>query len=219
MDTYEEKPKSYRNDIIALAGGAVFGALSMAISPFTGSIPKMAVGFGMSILDPISIIWIVSFFIFGWKAGLLSSGLGALGIAILSPEIAAWLGAFMKFSATISYILIPTLLAKLRNYKSTDFKGLKLYSASSGLATLVRVILMLTLNLTFAMALYAAIFGIPLDTVIAIMTAWLAPTGITGWGAVILTLAVMNLWQSIWDVSLPYIIVYPTKIGENYAIW
>ena len=69
------------------------------------------------------------------------------------------------------------------------------------------------------MALYATLLGYPLDTVILFMTAWLAPVGITGWGAVILTLAVMNLWQSMWDISLPYIIVFPTKIADNYAFW
>ena len=43
----------------------------------------------------------------------------------------------------------PALLAKLRQKKAIDFKGVKLYSTSSGLAVLLRLILMISLNVFF----------------------------------------------------------------------
>jgi len=215
----EIKTSSHRNQIITIAGGAIFGGLSMAISPFTGSIPRFSIGWGMSILDPISIIWLICFLIFGWKSGLLASGLGVIGIGLFSPELFPWLGGFMKFCATISFILIPAILAKLRNHKAIDFKSLKLYGTSSGLALLLRLGLMIPLNIFFAIPLYAALLGFPLQDSITFMTLWLAPTGITGWGAVIITICVLNIWQSLWDISIPYIVCFPTKIVENYAFW
>ncbi|HUX99697.1 MAG TPA: hypothetical protein VMV49_09100 [Candidatus Deferrimicrobium sp.] len=217
--TQETKLVGSRNNIIIIAAGAIFGALSMALSPFTGSIPKISVGWGMSILDPISIIWLICFLIFGWKSGLLASGIGTVGIALLSPEPVAWLGALMKFSATISFIIVPTILAKLRDLKAIEFKRLKIYGSSSGLAILLRCALMIPMNIFFAMGIYAAFFGMSLQEVINVMTIWLAPIGLTGWGAVILTIAVMNIWQSLWDIAVPYLVVFPTKIAESYATW
>lgn len=78
---------------------------------------------------------------------------------------------------------------------------------------------MIPMNIFFAMALYAAFFGVSLDVTISIMTAWLAPTGITGWGAVIITIAILNIWQSMWDITIPYLAVFPTKIIDNHAYW
>ena len=194
MDEEVSASKS-RDYVIMIAGGAIFGALSMAVSPITGSIPRMSVGFGMAILDPISIIWLISFLIFGWKAGLLTCGIGYLGITFLSPETAGWLGGLMKFCATVPFIIVPALIAKLRNYKASDFKGLKLYGTSSGLSILLRLAIIIPMNVFFAIGLYATIFGIPVQVALDAMTAWLAPIGLSGWGAVILTIAVMNIWQ------------------------
>ncbi|MHA1426311.1 MAG: hypothetical protein ACTSQI_09975 [Candidatus Helarchaeota archaeon] len=208
-----------RENIIMIAAAAIFGAISMALSPITGSIPKISVGWGMSILDPISIIWLISFLIFGWKAGLLTSLIGVLGITLFSPEPVAWLGALMKFAATIPFIIVPALLAKLRNYEARDFKSLKLYGTSSSLAILLRLAIVIPMNIFFAIGLYGAFFGMSFQQVVDYMTLWLAPIGLSGWGAIILTIAVLNIWQSMWDILVPYLVVYPTKIGENYATW
>jgi riboflavin transporter FmnP len=50
---------------IQIAGAAIFGALSVVISALTTPIIPRIPGWGMAIFDPVSIIWIICFLIFG----------------------------------------------------------------------------------------------------------------------------------------------------------
>jgi hypothetical protein len=56
-------------------------------------------------------------------------------------------------------------------------------------------------------------------TIFAPSVSYISLDGITGWTAIIITAALINTEQSIWDASIPWLAVRPTGVLENYGIW
>ncbi len=42
---------------------------------------------------------------------------------------------------------------------------------------------------------------------------------ISGWTAVIIIVIIINVETSVWDLLIPYLIVFGLKIDEKFAIW
>ena len=58
--------------VIIVSGAGMFSAISLLVSLLTTElIPRF--GWGLAWFDPVSVIWILSFFVFGYEAGIITS--------------------------------------------------------------------------------------------------------------------------------------------------
>ena len=106
--------------VLQISGVALFSSLSLILSIFTTPyLPRTPGGFAF--FDPVSIVWVTCFLIFGPLAGVLCCVLGSV---ILMPfDDFAPIGPLMKFSATLSLIIVPILLLKLIKCKENKRKS------------------------------------------------------------------------------------------------
>jgi hypothetical protein len=187
--------KTYYSPTLEIAGAALFGALSIVVSFSAAFIPRLP--WGIALLDPISLVWIVCFLIFGIRSGIICSVAGTMGLMFFDPF--APIGPFMKLAATLPMIVVPWAILKIKKSESSsgrDFASVKLWFPSGVIATLVRIAIMLPL----VVIVVSLLFGTPLMEIVTFVL-------------------ILNTVQSAWDVIVPWIIVYPTKIYEKYCIW
>ncbi len=184
---------------IQLAGAAIFSALSLVVSVFLVPIlPRTPEG--MAFFDPVSIIWVACFLIFGPIAGILCC---IIGMVLLMPfDPFAPIGPLMKFAATISLIIVPIVLLKLYKreegvLKSKILKDRKKFIVYGVLGTVFRIVVMVILNII----VYLALFG---------------SQGLEYWVVLVI---LINALQSVWDLLIPYLLVYGTKLDEKFEIW
>ena len=219
-DEKEVKMSKSAQRTLKIAGAAIFGALSLIMSAFLTPILARIPGWQIAIFDPISIVWITCFLIFGVEAGLLSLVIGAFGLLPFDPT--AWLGPMMKFSATFSLLIIPIIV--LRLYKraegisnSKKLKDRKNFIACGILGTVLRCIVMLILNIAIFLTIYAGYE-------VGVNLAFIGLPGISSWTAIIIGVIIINAYQSVLDLLIPYIIVYGAldyglKLDEKFEIW
>ncbi len=178
--------------LIQIAGGAIFAAVSIAVSPIVSILPRLP-GWGFALFDPVSIIWIVSFLIFGPIAGILSTSIGSLGLVIWDPT---GIGPLYKFLATIPLVLVPTIFLKLYkqgNGEKTSNKLMKPlnYVIYGIIALIVRLVLMLIIN--------GAMFG---------------------FSAYVITFVLLiNSIQTAFDLIVPYFIAFGLRYDERLIFW
>ncbi len=198
------------NLTIQIAGGAIFGALSAVfafmISPIitASRIP----GWQIAMFDPTSWVWIICFLVFGLKAGLISSATGSIGLLIIDPS--GWVGPLFKFFATIPLILVPYFIFKLK--ESQKLKEPKNFILSGIASIAVRIVIMIPFNLLFFATIWADYFTFMSLEVIGI-------ANITGLSAVLIFTPIINLYTSVLDLVIPYIVVFVSKLDEKFAIW
>ena len=187
---------THKNKSVILAGTAIFGALSIIISFEATFIPRIP-GWGIALFDPISIIWIACFLVFGVEAGIFCSIIGAIGLMYFDPT--APLGPFMKFVATIWHIIIPIVILKImrKEVSGKHLESLKIYVPAELLAAAVRTAVMIPLNLI----LVPLFFG-PMDVTF-----------------IITFTIIINITTAIADIIVPWIIIMPTKIYEKFGMW
>jgi riboflavin transporter FmnP len=185
---------------LQIVGAAIFGALSLVMSvtivPFLPRTPE-----GLAYFDPISIIWVTCFLIFGPYAGILCCIIGTITLFPFDPFTP--IGPLMKFAATFSLIIVPITLLKL--YKKVEgvkqsekLKNRKNYVIYGTLGAVFRIVVMIVLNIIVYLNFYGGTAG---------LEAWLI--------AVIL----INALTSIWDLLFPYLIVFGGKLDEKFEIW
>ncbi len=184
---------------VQLVGAAIFSALSLVVSllvvPILPRTPE-----GMAFFDPVSIIWMLCFLIFGPVAGLLCC---VIGMFLLMPfDPFAPIGPLMKFAATVSLMIVPIVLLKLYKreegiLKSKILKDRKKYVIYGLLGTGFRIVVMVILNII----VYLALFG---------------EAGLAYW---IIIVIIVNALQSLWDLLIPYLIVFGSKLDEKFEIW
>jgi len=188
--------KAYYSPTLEIAGAALFGALSIVVSFSAAFIPRLP--WGIALLDPISIVWMVCFLIFGIRSGIICSVAGTMGLMFFDPF--APIGPFMKLAATLPMMIIPFLILKTTKNKEScsgrEFASPKLWFASGAIATIVRIVIMLPL----VVAVVSVLFGTPIEEIVIFVL-------------------ILNSWQSAWDIVIPWLIVFPTKIYEKYCIW
>jgi riboflavin transporter FmnP len=201
--------------LIELAGAAIFGALSVVVGTFLApSIPRIA-GWFIAIVDPISIIWITCFLIFGVRAGLLCSFVGAVGLMPFDPT--GWIGPSMKLAATISLIIIPIILLKLYKREpgilnSQKLKEPKNYAFNGLLGTVLRIVVMEILNILAFLTVFAGYVDF-------VTLEFLGLPQISGLTAILIGAPLINAWQSVLDLLIPYLLVFTTRLNEKFEIW
>ena len=202
------------NFLIEIAGGAIFGALStviaIVISPIINA--SRIQGWGIALFDPTSWIWIICFFIFGIRAGIICSITGSFGLLIIDPT---GVGPAFKFFATIPHIIIPYLILKWREKgvtTSQKLKDLKLFSFSGVVSILVRIGAMLILNLVLVATIWADFFEYINLEIIGL-------ANITGISAILIFTPIINLYTGVLDLVVPYILVFGAKLDEKFGLW
>ncbi len=201
--------------VLQIAGAALFGALSIVFAAFvTPFVPRIP-GWGIAIIDPVSIIWVMCFLIFGARSGLLCCVLGAFGLMPFDPF--APIGPLMKLSATVALIIIPIMFLKL--YKTKErvrnvekIKNIRNYIVYGIFGIILRIGVMMIANYLLFLTLFANIVAF-----VDLSFMWLPD--ISGWTAIIIGVIVINAETSVWDLLIPYLIVFGLKIDEKFAIW
>ena len=185
--------------VLQIAGAGIFSALSILLSVFvTPYLPQTPEGFAY--FDPISIIWVTCYLVFGPLAGILCCGIGSLGM--MPFDDFAPIGPLMKLAATLSLILIPILLLEFTKRKENIRKSQILkkpinYITYGLLGTGFRIFVMVILNIM----VYLMFYG---------------PSGLEIWIVIVI---VLNALTSLWDLLFPYLIVFVTKIDTKFEIW
>ena len=201
--------------VLQIAGAALFGALSIGISAFTTPILPRVPGWGIAIIDPVSIIWVMCFLIFGARSGLLCCVLGTFGL--MPFDQFAPIGPLMKLSATVALIIVPIMFLKL--YKTKEgvrnvekIKNYKNYIVYGIFGMILRISIMMLFNYLLFITLFA-------DVLAYVDLSFMGLTDISGWTAVIIVVIIINAETSVWDLLIPYLIVFGLKIDEKFAIW
>ncbi|MFX0188607.1 MAG: hypothetical protein ACFE8A_12825 [Candidatus Hodarchaeota archaeon] len=181
---------------LQIAGGAIFGALSLTLSFLAAYLPRTPEG--LAYFDPVSIIWVICYLIFGPLAGLIAAVVGMLMLMPFDPF--APIGPIMKFTATVALILPSYLLMKLikKDISSGTLKEPKTYAIYGVIGIIIRIVVMVPFNILVYIAL-----GYPLEFL----------------GAYLVVVVLINALQSVWDLVIPYLIVYGTKLDEKFEIW
>jgi riboflavin transporter FmnP len=200
---------------LEVAGAALFGALSLVLSAFITPIIPRIPGWEIAIFDPVSILWICCFLIFGPKSGLICCTIGTFGLFFFDRS--APIGPLMKFSATLSLIIVPILILRLyksstKERKSQKYKKLRNYITTGILGTVLRIIVMMFLNILLFVTIYSSYLGFT-------NLSFLGLPEVSGWTAVIIGVIIINAETSVWDLLVPYLIVFGLKIDQKFEIW
>ncbi|MHA1820597.1 MAG: hypothetical protein ACTSU2_10280 [Promethearchaeota archaeon] len=186
---------------IKLSSAALFAALSLVLSLLAPYLPR--VQWGLALFDPVSIVWILAFFLFGYYTGLITTVIGTL---LLMPfDSFAPIGPLMKFFATIPLILVPLLVNYIMK-KPRTFDTLldkKFVHINWIFAVIVRNIVMVILNYVIIKLLFEG----PYFVIAEQNLAFLGLPNITGWTAIFITVIFVNTLQSIWDYYIPFALV------------
>ncbi len=200
---------------LEIAGAAIFGALSVVVSVFiTPLIPRVP-GWFIAIVDPISIIWITCLLIFGVRSGFLCLIIGTVGLMPWDPY--PLIGPPMKFSATFSLVIVSVLFLKLYKreegiLKSQKFKKTRNYIFYGLLGIILRILVMLILNIIVFLTIFA-------DFLSYVNLKFLGLPNLSGWTAIFIGAPIINAYQSVIDLVIPYLIVFGTKLDKKYEIW
>jgi riboflavin transporter len=185
--------KSY--EITAAAALAAISAVLQVAQPFTGwYFPS----WGMWI-DIVAVSWIVAYLIYGPKVALATSLAGALIITLIAPS--SWLGAFMKWTASVPLIL--TLFAVQKGFKVKQ-KGLakaRYLAVAVAAAIVIRCALMLPLNYYFAIPIWTG------------MTTAQAVDAFPWW-----IIAGINAVQAVLEAALAWILVFRFRL-DRFSAW
>jgi len=146
--------------------------------------------FGDIKIDLVGVPWIIATMLLGPAGGLLTSAVTALVMSLLTPT--GWVGAFMKFMATVPMVLLLGAVIWRFGYK------LKPLLAAFFAALIVRCVGMVFLNYYFAMPVF---WSIPIEQAVE-YPAWL--------------LAVPNAILSIIEFSAAYLLVFKTRLRERF---
>jgi riboflavin transporter FmnP len=137
-------------------------------------------------IDLVAVSWLIGYFIFGGRTAFVVSVVGALMITLMAPS--TWLGAFMKWLATVPMFLVPMAYQKLRGAKLENLSGLRLLIPLMLVAILIRGAIIIPVNYYFAIPIWMqwtlqesmtyvpwwAIFGInAIQGAIEVLLAWL----------------------------------------------
>ncbi|UYP48254.1 hypothetical protein NEF87_004539 [Candidatus Lokiarchaeum ossiferum] len=197
-----------------IAGAAIFSALSVVLSLLTTEmLPRMA--WGIAYFDPVSIIWLTAFLVFGFRCGIFTAIIGSIGLMFFDPT--PFVGPVMKFVATIWLMIVPYFiiqLSKRRTLTGQDMKKKKFYIQSALIAWGIRSVVMIALNYLYIAFVFGGVETIPFYDM-----SWIGLGMITSNIAIIISVFLLNTIQTIADVFLPYWLIFSTKIYDHFQIY
>lgn len=167
-------------------------------------LPLPRVIWGMKI-DLVGAIWVLTFFLYGWKPALTVGSITAIYIAMFSNT--GYVGAVMKFIATIPMFLVPAAMINLPFFhkkESRVFERILVITAATILASVTRLFLATAVNLYWAIPIYTgrealAYFGgiVPLVTFVA----------------------GLNVVQGIVDILVSWALAFKLRLSQHFGTW
>jgi hypothetical protein len=230
LELHLESESSTRAKQVVLA--SVLASLSIAAAPIAEAVPRIP-GWGIAVFDPVSIFWIVAFLLGGIWVGMVSVVAGTIGLFLYDPT---GIGPIFKLIATLPMLLAPWLGVRrlknatggetsfnssqnIQNQRSTihnvperrersfpsetqlaggeSLSIPRVYIKFMFLGIILRLVLMVPLNLAYGVIAY------PFLTTEFIVNYAL----------------ILNLFQSFWDIVIPFIIVHPTGMFRTFKMW
>ncbi len=179
-----------------IAVGAVLAAVSIAVAPSVGFIGRIA-GWGIALFDHVSIFWMVAFLIGGPLVGSIS--LVAGGIALFPFDPYAPFGPIFKMLATMPMMLVPWYgVRRLKNPVGGEaLSKPRFYATLMVMAVLLRLAIMVPVNIVY-IALFLPSFSFEMLITFGVL---------------------LNVLQGTWDALIPFVLVYPTRLFENFKLW
>ena len=205
-----EGVRSKRSELTLQLAGAIFGALSAVVAIILSPIINASriPGWLIAMFDPTSWVWIICFLIFGVYAGLISCSAGSVALLLIDPS--GWVGPLFKFCATVPLILTPYFIFKLK--ESQKLKKIRNFAISGVISTAIRIAIMLLLNLLLFATIWSDWFeGMSLEVI--------GFGNITGLSAILIFNPIINLYTSVLDLAIPYLLVFGSKLDETYGFW
>jgi len=184
-------------------------ALMSSLSIIFDLLPSVRVPWGMKI-DFVGTIWVLSYFLYGLSVSIPVSAITFLYISIFSET--GFVGASMKFIATIPMFLVPALISYLPffgNRNSKIHNNIIVILGLCILSNIVRLLLTITVNYYWAIPLW---FGIPTERILETLFN-------NSFIAFVIFVAGMNILQGIIDILLPWLLAYKLKLSTMFGTW
>jgi len=173
------------NRIKLLVTAGMLAGLSIALE-FSPLLYK----FGDIKIDLVGVPWLIATMLLGLAGGLLTSVVTTLVMCLLTPT--GWVGAFMKFMATVPMVLLLGIVIWRFGY------SIKPMLAAFIAALAIRCVGMVFLNYYFAMPVF---WNIPVEQAVQ-YPAWL--------------LIIPNAILSAIEFSAAYLLVFKTRLRERF---
>lgn len=148
--------------------------------------------FGMWI-DVVAVSWLIAFFLFGLRMAFLVSTVGALMITLFAPE--TWLGAGMKWVATMPMWIVLFLFLKLTKKPIASYRSIRFVLIPLVIALIIRCLIVIPLNYYVAIPIWTGMSTVKAMEVIP----WYI-------------IALFNSVQGIIDVGFAWILVFVFKL-------
>lgn len=150
-------------------------------------------------IDIVAIPWILAFFLYRWRGALIVSVLGAIIITLVAPS--TWLGALMKWLATLPMWLMLVALQQIWKLELKDFVRLRIILLAVCLAVILRGLVIVPVNYYFA---------------IPIWTGWTPEKAMQfiPWYIIV----GLNTVQGILEVLVAWILMFKFRL-TRYASW
>ena len=150
-------------------------------------------------IDIVAIPWILAFFLYRGRAALFVSVLGAIIITLF--DYSSWLGASMKWLATMSMWLIPWIFQKLYKLNLKDFKKLRIITFCLILSIILRGIIVIPFNYYYALPIWT---GWSPEKAMTMLPWWIIFS--------------LNAIQGILEVMIVWLLMFKFKL-QRYATW
>jgi riboflavin transporter FmnP len=184
-------------------------AIMAALSIIFELIPSFRVFWGMKI-DLVGVMWVLAYFLYGLNEALCVSVITTIFILLYSPT--GFVGATMKFVATVPMFLVPAGLLHLPIFTQRTSKALNrvlTILVAGTLAILVRIAVTSLVNYYWAVPLF---LGIPSSVLLERF-----------FGGSVLAFVIyvtgMNLLQGIVDVVVPWFLAFKVRLAEYFGTW
>ena len=170
-------------------------------------LPLPRVIWGMKI-DLVGAIWVLTFFLYGWKPALTVGSITAIYIAMFSNT--GYVGAVMKFIATIPMFLVPAAMINLPFFgkkESRVFERILVITAATILASVTRLFLATAVNLYWAIPIW---WGMTPERTLATFG---------GIVPLITFVAGLNVVQGIVDILVSWGLAFKLRLSKHFGTW
>ncbi|OGG03702.1 hypothetical protein A2W14_03985 [Candidatus Gottesmanbacteria bacterium RBG_16_37_8] len=150
-------------------------------------------------IDLVAVSWITAYFLFGIRASFLVSLLGAIVITLFAPD--TWLGASMKWVATIPIMLLLFLFFNVTKQEINKYRQIKNLILPLFLGIILRNLIVIPLNYFYAIPIWTG------------MSSAQAMAAIPWY-----IIFIFNAIQSIIDVFFAWLLVFSFRL-ERFASW
>ncbi len=150
-------------------------------------------------IDVVAIPWILAFFLYRGRGSLIVSIIGAIIITLVAPS--TWLGASMKWLATMSMWLMLWFWQIIFKLKLKDFKKLRIMIPCILLGIILRGLIIIPTNYYYAIPIWT---GWTPEQAMEMLPWWIIFS--------------LNAIQGILEVVIAWLLVFKFRL-ERFKSW